>query len=98
MADDKYTTNIARQNTPPRDPMKRHLPLILLCCSSTLAQQPPQTPSSHPTPPQTKPAPIAQSITVTTTLEPLPLAESDRSVNLLSPRDSDDQPLLSNSV
>src|SRR5216683_1519842 len=95
MADDKYTTNIARQNTPPRDPMKRHLPLILLCCSSPPAQQPPQPPSSHPTPPQTKPAPIAQSITVTTTLEPLPLAESDRSVNLISPRE---QPLISNSV
>src|SRR5216683_6334218 len=95
MADDKYTTNIARQNTPPRDPMKRHLPLILLCCSSPPAQQPPQPPSSHPTPPQTKPAPIAQSITVTTTLEPPPLPESHPSVNLISPRE---QPLISNSV
>ena len=38
---------------------------------------------------------MAQSITVTTTLEPLPLAESDRSVNLISPRD---QPLISNSA
>jgi iron complex outermembrane receptor protein len=36
-----------------------------------------------------------QSVTVTTTLEPLPLAESNRSVNLISPRD---QPLISNSV
>ena len=40
-------------------------------------------------------APIPQSISVTTTAEPLPLAESDRSVNVLSPRD---QPLLTNSV
>jgi iron complex outermembrane receptor protein len=51
--------------------------------------------SSDPTPPQTKPAPVAQSITVTTTLEPLPLAESNRAVNLISPRD---QPLIANSV
>jgi outer membrane cobalamin receptor len=78
--------------------MKRHLPLILLCCCTALAQQPRQTLSSDPTPPQTKPAILTQSITVTTTLEPLPLAESNRSVNLISPRDSDDQPLISNSV
>jgi outer membrane cobalamin receptor len=44
---------------------------------------------------QAKTTAAAQSISVTTTLEPLPLAESDRSVNVLSPRD---QPLLSNSV
>ena len=67
-----------------------HSFLCLLCCCTALGQQPRQTPSA-----QTKPAPIAQSITVTTTLEPLPLAESDRSVNLISPRD---QPLISNSV
>jgi len=66
----------------------------LLCLSTALAQSPQQL-SSDPTPPQTKPAPVAQSITVTTTLEPLPLAESNRSVNLISPRD---QPLISNSV
>jgi iron complex outermembrane receptor protein len=36
-----------------------------------------------------------QSVSVTTTIEPLPLAESDRSVNVLSPRD---QPLIINSV
>jgi outer membrane cobalamin receptor len=46
-------------------------------------------------PPQVTPAPITQSITVTTALEPLPLAESNRSVNLISRRD---QPLVSNSV
>ncbi len=66
----------------------------LLCLSTALAQSPQQS-SSDPTPPQSKPAPVAQSITVTTTLEPLPLAESDRAVNLISPRD---QPLISNSV
>ncbi len=38
---------------------------------------------------------VAQNITVTTTIEPLPLAESNRSVNLINPRE---QPLLSNSV
>jgi outer membrane cobalamin receptor len=63
-----------------------HLCLPLLACGLSVAQQP-----SSPN----KPTPIAQSITVTTTLEPLPLAESDRAVNLLSPRD---QPLVSNSV
>jgi outer membrane cobalamin receptor len=71
---------------------------ILLCflyLSTAIAQQARQAPSADTTPPQTKPAPIAQSITVTTTLEPLPLAESDRSVNLISPRE---QPLISNSV
>jgi outer membrane cobalamin receptor len=72
-----------------------HLFLCLLCLGTTLAQQPQQTPSSNPTAAQTKPTAVAQSITVTTTLEPLPLAESDRSVNLISPRE---QPLVSNSV
>ena len=74
--------------------IQRKIPglLCLLCLSTALAQQPQQADTI---PPQTKPAPIAQSITVTTTLEPLPLAESDRSVNLISPRD---QPLISNSV
>ncbi|HWY99639.1 MAG TPA: TonB-dependent receptor [Edaphobacter sp.] len=69
--------------------IQRKIPglLCFLCLSTALAQQP--------TPPQTKPAPLAESITVTTTLEPLPLAESNRSVNLISPRD---QPLISNSV
>jgi len=75
-------------------------PSCLLCVSAvcfstaTLAQQPQQiSPDSSQL--QAKPATIAQSITVTTTIEPLPLAESDRSVNLISPRE---QPLISNSV
>ena len=71
--------------------MKNHptyLALCLLCLSTALAQQSP-TPAPDPT------TPVAQSISVTTTLEPLPLAESDRSVNVISPRD---QPLVSNSV
>ncbi len=70
------------------------LSLIAFCLSTAIAQQPQQI-SSDSSQPQTKPATVAQSITVTTTLEPLPLAESDRSVNLISPRD---QPLVSNSV
>ncbi len=73
--------------------LQAHLLLCLLAVRPVIAQSP-QTSSSTPQPP-TKPAPITDSITVTTTLEPLPLAESDRSVNLISPRD---QPLVSNSV
>jgi outer membrane cobalamin receptor len=69
--------------------MKKPFIFCLLCLTPALAQQ------ADPTPPQSKPAPLTQSITVTTTLEPLPLAESDRAVNLISPRD---QPLISNSV
>ena len=68
--------------------MKTRFAIRLLCCTTALAQQ-----TSPSTP--TNPASITQSITVTTTLEPLPLAESDRSINLISPRD---QPLVSNSV
>jgi outer membrane cobalamin receptor len=68
--------------------------LCLFYLSTAIAQQPQQS-SSAPAPTQSKPAPIAQSITVTTTLEPLPLAESDRAVTLISPRE---QPLVSNSV
>jgi len=65
------------------------LPLFL-CLSAATAQQPQQSSPTSPNKPTT-----AESITVTTTLEPLPLAESDRSINLISPRD---QPLISNSV
>jgi outer membrane cobalamin receptor len=71
--------------------MKPRLMHLVLCAanlSATLAQSPQQTA-------QPNPAPITQNITVTTTLEPLPLAESDRSVNLIPPRD---QPLVPNSV
>ena len=69
-----------------------HFALSFLCACTAFAQQlaSPATPA-----PQAKPGPVAQSITVTTTLEPLPLAESNRSVNLIQPRD---QPLVSNSV
>ncbi len=69
--------------------MHRYSAYLLLCLvtlGSARAQQ---------APPQPKPAPVAQSITVTTTIEPLPLAESDRSVNVIEPRQ---QPLVSNSV
>jgi outer membrane cobalamin receptor len=62
--------------------------LSLFCLSTALAQQPTQQPELPATP-------IAQSISVTTTIEPLPLAESNRSVEVISPRD---QPLVSNSV
>src|SRR5580698_4413187 len=66
----------------------------LVFMSAALAQSPQQNSPVDQTKP-TKPTPVVQSISVTTTLEPLPLAESDRSVNLISPRD---QPLVSNSV
>jgi len=69
--------------------------LCLLCLSTALAQNPQQTPSAGSTALQIKPATVAQNLTVTTALEPLPLAESDRSVNVLWPRD---QPLVTNSV
>jgi outer membrane cobalamin receptor len=75
-------------------------PFCLLCLgalclsTATVAQQPQQI-SPDSSQPHAKPTTVAQSITVTTTLEPLPLAESDRSVNLITPRD---QPLISNSV
>ncbi len=72
-----------------------HLLLGFLCVSTALAQLSQQIATSETTIPQTKPITTAQSITVTTTLEPLPLAESNRSVNLIAPRD---QPLLSTSV
>ncbi len=69
-----------------------HLAVSLLCAHAALAQQPVTPKESQP---QTKSTATSDSITVTTTLEPLPLAESDRSVNLISPRD---QPIVSNSV
>jgi outer membrane cobalamin receptor len=75
--------------------MKIHRAYILLCLlhfGIALGQSQQPLPADA-TPPQTKP--VAQSITVTTTLEPLPLAESNRSVNLIEPRE---QPLVSNSV
>jgi len=73
---------------------KKYLPTALLCASMAFAQQP-APPSPQTTSQTASQNPITQAVTVTTTLEPLPLAESNRSVNLISPRD---QPLVSNSV
>ncbi|HEX9198621.1 MAG TPA: TonB-dependent receptor [Acidobacteriaceae bacterium] len=70
--------------------MKNHLPslaLLLLCSSTVLSQQvPPPDATARPASALTLPI-VAQSISVTTTVEPLPLAESDRSVEILSPRE-----------
>ena len=70
---------------------------MLISCGAMYAQSPLQTSpqTAHQTPAATNPNTTTDSITVTTAIEPLPLAESDRSVNLISPRD---QPLVSNSV
>ncbi len=57
----------------------------LLCTGAAIAQQQP-APQGVTNPPATKPL-VVDSIQVTTTVEPLPLAESDRSVEVLSPRD-----------
>jgi iron complex outermembrane receptor protein len=80
--------------------MKKILPsLVLLLLSSTaaLAQQhpdpAPQTSTQPQTAARTQAAPPqpklieVDSIQVTTTIEPLPLAESDRSVDVIAPRD-----------
>jgi outer membrane cobalamin receptor len=69
------------------------LPLFLLGLCVAGAQSSRQIQPANP-PSQTHPT-ATDSITVTTTLEPLPLAESNRSVNLINPRD---QPLVSNSA
>jgi iron complex outermembrane receptor protein len=73
--------------------MKKPLPslaLLLLCSSALLAQQIPATPPQTAAPPQQSATAAklieVDSIEVTTTVEPLPLAESDRSVEVLSPR------------
>jgi len=58
----------------------KYLPLCLICLTA-IAQQ--------------SPAPVRQSVTVTTTVEPIPLSESNRSVQTLDTRA---QPLLFNSV
>jgi len=74
--------------------MKRSLPslALLLLCSGTLVSQ--QTPNAGlqttSIPQQTSPAGkivVLDSIQVTTTVEPLPFAESDRSVEMLLPRE-----------
>ena len=58
--------------------------LLCLCAGAQQNQQSAQ--------PQ---APVAQSVTVTTTVEPLPFSESNRSVEVLKP---EQQPFLTNSV
>jgi iron complex outermembrane receptor protein len=74
--------------------MKNLLPslaLLLLCPSALFSQQ---SPSPEPAAPPL-PAPVApaarptevDTIQVTTTIEPLPLAESDRSVDIITPGD-----------
>ena len=65
--------------------------LLALCFGSIFCH--PSLKAQQPAPSYA--APIPQSISVTTTVEPLPLAESDRSVNILSPRD---QTLLTNNA
>jgi outer membrane cobalamin receptor len=84
------------------------LALLLLCSSPVLSQQPPNAHPQTSTPPQqTSPPPqsgpvlpavkfiVVDSVQVTTTVEPLPFAESDRSVQMLSPRE---MPLGTDSV
>ncbi len=72
--------------------MKNSLPslaLILLWSSASLAQHspPPPTNSQAAAVAPPKKLVVVDSIQVTTTIEPLPLAESDRSVEVLSPRE-----------
>ena len=76
--------------------MKKLLPsltLLLLCSSIALAQQAPAAPQASTQQQQPGPAaPAARlvevdSVQVTTTVEPLPFAESDRSVEMLRPRE-----------
>jgi outer membrane receptor protein involved in Fe transport len=70
--------------------MKNRLPslaLLLLCSSAVLSQQaPPSGTTAQPGTASAQPT-AAQSISVMTTAEPLPLEESDRSVEVLAPRE-----------
>jgi outer membrane cobalamin receptor len=64
--------------------MKKVSALALLCLLSVRpshSQQPSQPPAPQPAAPTT----VAQTVEVTTTVEPLPLDESDRSVNVILP-------------
>ena len=71
------------------------LALLLLCSSTAHSQQaPPLDPAAQPGSTTVKPT-DTQSISVTTTAEPLPLDESDRSVEVLTPRE---MPLGADSV
>jgi len=75
--------------------MKKLFPFCLFCLTGAFAQ-PSSAQSSAAASQGTSPVPAAtQAVSVTTTLEPLPLAESDRAINILYPRD---QPLIANSV
>src|ERR1017187_5341640 len=83
-----------REHSPPL--MKARfasLTLCLLCAGPALCQQTPAAPAQPATPSQQNPTPPqpklieVDSIQVTTTIEPLPLAESDRSVQVILPSD-----------
>jgi outer membrane cobalamin receptor len=69
------------------------LALFLLCSSTALSQQTPSVTPQTNAPQQSglaAPTPkliVVDSIQVTTTVEPLPFAESDRSVQMLQPRE-----------
>jgi iron complex outermembrane receptor protein len=63
------------------------LALCLLCARSGVCQQSSSSAGPAVSQPQS-PINIKQSVLVTTTAEPLPLAESDRSVEVLVPRDA----------
>jgi iron complex outermembrane receptor protein len=71
-----------------------YLPICLLVAGLAVCQQTPSSPAQPATPssqqnPPTPPPRLTEvdSIQVTTTIEPLPLAESDRSVEVIAPRD-----------
>jgi iron complex outermembrane receptor protein len=72
--------------------MKKVLALALLglfCVRPSSSQQASQTaPPAAVTPTRPAASNVTQSIDVTTTVEPLPLDESDRSVEVLAPRDA----------
>jgi outer membrane cobalamin receptor len=67
------------------------LVLSLSLCLSATAQ-------STASPQSSAPQPIQQSVTVTTMVEPLPLAEGNRSVNVIDTQSPNGQPLLFNNI
>ncbi len=89
--------NYPRAETNPRDDLPVTLRIqklaalpIALLCAHAVAQQAQQAP-----PQSSAVQTTAQSITVTTTVEPMPFSESNRSVEVLKPAS---QPFLNNSV
>ena len=81
-----------REHSPPLMKTRFALTLCLLCAGPGVCQQTPSSPAQPATASQPNPAPQPKlievdSIQVTTTIEPLPLAESDRSVDVIAPRD-----------